>query len=106
MKRAKSSAHDDKLREHIGRFARRVAAQRKHAKNAESQAQSVPPPEPRDFGEIEKAVEEAMQEFDKESGSTRLRKKKVTFPDDAFFSKQRANSAGQRRLRFQGQLVQ
>jgi hypothetical protein len=86
-------------RMHLGRFAKNFAAQQARAQ--EVRATTAPPRvKVRDYDEIEKQIEAA--EYDPLAGGVR---KKVMFPPGAFLQSQRVDSAGQRRLRFEGVAV-
>ncbi len=74
-------------RVHLGRFAKKFAAQREAPKKVT-----------RDYDDIEQEIDE----IDPLAGGVR---KKVMFPAGAFMQRQRVDSEGQRRLRFEGQLV-
>jgi hypothetical protein len=74
-------------RVHLGRFAKKFAAQRE-----------APKVKSRDYDHIEEEIEA----IDPLAGGVR---KKVAFPAGTFLQRQRVDSEGQRRLRFEGQLV-
>ena len=71
----------------MGRFAKKFAAQREAPKKVT-----------RDYDDIEDIIEA----IDPLASGVR---KKVMFPAGAFMQRQRVDSEGQRRLRFEGQLV-
>ena len=75
---------------HLGRFAKKIqAAQRVTA--------SVPPSKIRDYDDIERAVQE-----DPSGGGLR---KKIVFPESAFFHRQRVDSTGAFSLRHRGRPI-
>ena len=84
---------EGQMRVHLGRFAKKLQA----AQRAPHVAASVPPPKVRDYDDIEREIEE-----DPLAGGVR---KKIAFPESAFLHRQRVDSAGERRLRFQGRAI-
>ena len=91
-KKQQIAQEEGQLRVHLGRFARKFqAAQRA------PQAASVPAPKVRDYDAIEREIDE-----DPLAGGVR---KKVIFPETAFLHRQRVDSAGERRLRYQGRAI-
>ena len=91
-KKQQIAQEEGQLRVHLGRFARKFqAAQRA------PQAASVPAPKVRDYDAIEREIDE-----DPLAGGVR---KKITFPETAFLHRQRVDSAGERRLRYQGRAI-
>ncbi len=85
--------NEGQMRLHLGRFTRNFQAQR--AKT------TAPPaaPKARSYDDIEKEVEEAMDPL-----ADGIRKK-TTFPEGAFLHRQRVDSAGERRFRYQGHAI-
>ena len=86
--------NEGQMRVHLGRFARNFQAMHKAAARA---ATAPPPPKTRSYDDIEREIEE-----DPFAGGVR---KKVAFPEGAFVTRQRVNTPGERRLRYQGQAV-
>jgi hypothetical protein len=84
-------------RVHLGRFAKNFRASQKVS--LETVRATTIPPKPRDYDAIEKEMEADMDPL---AGGVR---KKVAFPAGAFFQRQRVDSAGQRRLRYEGVVV-
>ena len=84
---------EGQMRVHLGRFAKKFQA----AQKVPPAAVSVPPPLTRDYDAIEKEIEE-----DPLAGGVR---KKIAFPETAFLHRQRVDSAGERRLRYQGRAI-
>ncbi len=84
---------EGQLRVHLGRFAKRFQA----AQREPRVAASVQPNKTRDYDEIERAVS-----ADPLAGGVR---KKIEFPESAFLHRQRIDSAGERRLRYQGRSI-
>jgi len=84
---------EGQLRVHLGRFAKKMQA----AQREPRVAASVPLNKIRDYNEIERAISE-----DPLSGGIR---KKIEFPDSAFLHRQRVDSAGERRLFYQGRAI-
>ena len=82
---------EGQIRIQLGRFAKKFQATQK----APRVAASLPPP--RDYDAIEKEIDE-----DPLAGGVR---KKITFPETAFLHRQRVDSAGERRLRYQGRAI-
>ena len=82
---------------HLGRFAKNFAQVKQKAKNAEKAASVPPPPKQKTYDDIEKEIEEVVQD----PTDTRLRKK-PQFPAGAFIKRERLDSEGRKSLRYQG----
>jgi len=93
--------NEGQARAHLGRFAKNVQAAHRaqQAKQTARSATAPPPPKARSYDEIEKAIEEVADPL---AGGVR---KKIAFPDSAFLHRQRVDSAGERRLRYQGRAI-
>ena len=70
---------------------------KREAINAEQVASVPPPPKQKTYDDIEKEVEEVVQD----PMDTRMRKKQQ-FPGGAFLKRERLDSEGRKSLRFQG----
>ena len=101
LKKQEQGINMGEARIHLGRFAKNFAQVAKQkSRNAEKAASVPPPPKQKTYDDIEKEIDEAAPDI----SDTRLRKK-VQFPADAFFKRNRLNSVGERGLRYQGQAI-
>ena len=82
-----------KIRVELGRFSKGFKA---------SRAKSVAPKRAKDYEQIEKEIAEPITDYRTDDRLKAPIRKKVEFPKDAFLSRQRVNSAGERSLRFEG----
>ena len=83
---------------HLGKFAKNFAqVVKQKGKNIEKATSVPPPPKQKTYDDIEKEIEEAVQD----PTDTRLRKK-PQFPAGAFIKRERLDSEGRKSLRYQG----